>query len=50
QHWGWARPADRLEKFYRYKKLDPKAQYGIKEQYQSILDPKPNLIRWQESD
>jgi hypothetical protein len=50
KHWGWARPADRLEKYYRYKKLDPKARYGIKEQYQSILDPKPNLIGWQESD
>lgn len=46
KHWGWARPADRLEKFYRYKKLDPEARYGIKEQYQSILDPKPNLISW----
>lgn len=47
KHWGWARPADRLDKYYRYKKLDPAAAYGIKAQYLSILDPKPNLIRWQ---
>lgn len=50
KHWGWARPSDRLEKFYRYKKHDPDAVYGIREQYQSILDPKPNLIRWQEGE
>lgn len=50
KHWGWARPADRLEKYYRYKKLDPEARYGIKEQYQSILDPKPRLLIWQEND
>lgn len=49
KHWGWARPSDRLEKFYRYKKLDPDARYGIREQYQSILDPKPTLIDWQDS-
>jgi len=48
KHWGWARVADRLEKFYRYKKLDPEARYGIKEQYQSILDPKPTLVGWQD--
>lgn len=47
KHWGWSRPADRLNKYYRYKKLDPHGAYGIKEQYLSILDPKPNLVRWQ---
>lgn len=46
QHWGWSRPADRLKKYYRYKELDPLAAYGIKEQYLSILDPRPNLVRW----
>lgn len=50
KHLGWARPSDRLEKYYRYKKLDPNAVYGNKEQYQSILDPKPNLISWQDCD
>lgn len=50
KHWGWARSSDRLDKYYRYKKHDPDAVYGIREQYQSILDPKPNLIRWQEGD
>jgi hypothetical protein len=50
QHWGWSRPVDRLDKYYRYKRLDPNALYGSKEQYQSILDPKPNLIKWQDSN
>lgn len=48
KHFGWMRPADRLNKYYRYKKLDPLGKYGIMEQYLSILDPKPNLIRWVE--
>lgn len=50
KHWGWARAGDRLEKFYRYKKLDPHAQYGIKEQYQSILDPQPTLVPWRDCE
>ena len=46
KHLGWLRPQDRLQKYYRYKKLDPEARYGIAEQYDSILDPCPNLIPW----
>lgn len=46
KHLGWMKPADRLKKYYRYKKLDPNSIYGIKEQYQSILDPRPNLVPW----
>jgi hypothetical protein len=46
KHLGWLRPQDRLQKYYRYKKLDPEARYGIAEQYNSILDPSPNLIPW----
>ncbi|MBC7105201.1 MAG: glycosyltransferase [Firmicutes bacterium] len=47
KHLGWMRPADRLAKYYRYKKLDPLAQYGVRGQYLSILDPKPRLVPWQ---
>ncbi len=47
KHLGWLKPADRLQKYYRYKELDPKGAYGIIEQYQSILDPRPNLIIWE---
>ena len=39
---------DRLYKYNRYKQLDPDAVYGIAEQYESILDPQPNLILWEE--
>lgn len=46
KHLGWMKPEDRLHKYYRYKKLDPRAHYGIAEQYESILDPRPNLVPW----
>lgn len=46
KHFGWSKPEDRLEKYQRYMLLDPEAKYGWIEQYLSILDEKPNLIRW----
>mgnify|MGYP003414643337 CR=1 FL=1 len=48
KHYGWATEEDRKAKHERYKKLDPEAKYGWKEQYDSILDPSPRLIRWQD--
>ncbi|ASK61093.1 glycosyl transferase [Virgibacillus phasianinus] len=48
QHFGWANPDIRLEKFRRYSALDPESIHGNSEQYQSILDEHPNLIRWKE--
>lgn len=48
KHYGWAKEKDRKAKFERYKLLDPEAKYGVKEQYESILDPNPNLVRWVE--
>ncbi|REB05494.1 glycosyltransferase [Sporosarcina sp. BI001-red] len=48
KHLGWAKEEDRLDKFNRYQQLDPDGIYGDKAQYQSILDPSPNLIRWTE--
>jgi len=47
KHLGWVRPQDRLEKYYRYKQLDPNGTYGNLEQYRSILDPSPNLVVWE---
>lgn len=47
KHLGWARPQDRLAKYYRYKQLDPNGTYGNLEQYRSILDPSPNLVVWE---
>lgn len=49
QHFGWASPADRISKYFRYKQLDPGWTYGIKEQYLSILDPRPTLLPWNET-
>ncbi|SHK59004.1 glycosyltransferase [Desulforamulus aeronauticus] len=49
KHLGWLKPADRLKKYYRYKELDPQRIYGIAQQYDSILDPRPNLLPWLEN-
>ncbi len=46
QHLGWSTQGDRNEKFARYRQLDPDAIYGIKEQYDSIMDTDPNLVHW----
>jgi glycosyltransferase involved in cell wall biosynthesis len=46
QHWGWSRPEDRQKKYERYMKADPEGKWGFMGQYQSILDPNPNLRRF----
>ncbi|MCL1702454.1 glycosyltransferase family 2 protein [Lysinibacillus sp. Bpr_S20] len=46
QHFGWSTEKDRKEKYERYMKLDSKGIFGCLEQYQSILDSNPNLIKW----
>ncbi|MBV6716774.1 glycosyltransferase [Paenibacillus chitinolyticus] len=48
KHLGWMNPLDRLEKFKRYMSLDPDGLYGSIEQYNTILDEKPNLVIWKE--
>ena len=48
KHFGWADPKDRESKYARYIKSDPDGKYGILQQYTSIMDPHPNLIRWEE--
>lgn len=48
KHLGWAKLVDREAKYKRYMELDPEGKYGVLEQYRSILDPAPNLIRWEE--
>lgn len=46
KHYGWAKEEDRIAKYERYKKLDPECKYGIKGQYESILDKTPKLATW----
>ncbi|MEW6226966.1 MAG: glycosyltransferase family 2 protein [Bacillota bacterium] len=48
KHFGWATQSDREVKYRRYKALDPAGRYGILQQYESILDPRPNLVEWVE--
>lgn len=50
QHFGWATLEDRKTKYERYKQLDPDSRFGVKEQYDSILDERPNLVRWQDAN
>lgn len=49
KHLGWAKEADRIQKFNRYLALDPQGQYGSLAQYHSILDPNPKLTKWEEA-
>lgn len=48
KHYGWAKPEYRLEKLKRYRQLDPEAEFGSKEQYDSILEKSPALVEWME--
>lgn len=48
EHLGWMKEEDRLNKYNRYKLLDTGATFCNAEQYESILDPNPNLIPWEE--
>jgi hypothetical protein len=48
KHMGWSTPSDRKRKLTRYRSLDPDARFGVAAQYDSILDPSPNLVSWQE--
>jgi glycosyltransferase involved in cell wall biosynthesis len=46
KHYGWADEKSRKQKYDRYMSLDPKGEFGVIEQYQSILDPNPKLKRF----
>lgn len=46
KHLGWMRPEDRVIRYQRYMEYDSKGEWGSKEQYESILDPNPNLSPW----
>ncbi len=48
KHYGWAKEEDRIAKYNRYLALDPDGEFGSMAQYQSILDPNPNLVQWVE--
>lgn len=42
-HYGYSKTEWREEKYRKYKELDPDARWGIRQQYESILDPNPTL-------
>ena len=50
KHYGWANAETRQAKYNRYKLLDPDQAFGIPQQYESILDANPRLIKWEEQE
>lgn len=46
KHFGWLREEDRKSKYERYMRFDPDGVYGNLNQYNSILDSDPMLIKW----
>ena len=48
KHMGWSKEIDRQRKYEHYLKIDPDGKFGNLEQYKSILDEDPNLIRFDE--
>jgi len=49
QHMAYSTPALRQKKVEFYNKLDPEGQFGIKEQYNSILSDNPTLIDFKDN-
>lgn len=46
RHYGWALEEDRKKKYDRYMRIDGDGKHGILAQYESILDEKPNLVKF----
>ncbi|MFD0835492.1 glycosyltransferase family 2 protein [Mariniflexile aquimaris] len=46
KHLGWSNERDRILKYNRYINLDLDGRYGNAEQYKSILDTNPNLLKF----
>ena len=46
KHYGWAKEEDRKMKYERYRRLDPDSKFGWHEQYVSILNQTPNLVKF----
>ena len=46
RHYGWALAEDRQKKYDRYMRIDGEGKHGILAQYKSILDEKPNLVKF----
>src|SRR5262249_47908268 len=47
KHLGWSTARERHRKYERYQQLDPAGVHGIRAQYDSILDLRPTLRRWE---
>ncbi|WP_368490418.1 glycosyltransferase family 2 protein [Clostridium sp. BJN0013] len=47
KHFGWSTSELRQSKYIRYLEADPEGKYGNLEQYKSIMDKDPTLIKWE---
>ena len=47
KHFGWSTIELRQSKYIRYLEADPEGKYGNLQQYQSIMDERPRLIKWE---
>lgn len=50
KHMGWSTDKDRIKKYDRYMKIDPNGEFGWLDQYKSILDENPNLIKLEDTE
>jgi hypothetical protein len=48
KYYGWADEVARRHKYEFYMTRDPKGKWGMLEQYRSILDVNPHLVKWEE--
>lgn len=48
KHLGWSTHRERHRKYERYRRLDPQARLGVRQQYEAILDIEPTLRQWVE--
>jgi len=48
KHMGWSKESSRRAKYDHYRTVDPNGDFGRLAQYESILDPNPRLIEWNE--
>lgn len=50
KHYGWMDPNDRKKQYNCYMKSDPDGKLDDVNKYKSILDKKPNLVRFEEKN
>lgn len=50
KHMGWSTEKDRINKYNRYMEIDGDGKYGWLDQYKSILDEHPHLVKLEDKN